>query len=128
MNKRTILPVLIATLWISVSEFARNEFLLKELWIKHYQSMGLVFPAEPVNGLIWGIWSFCFALAVFVISRRFTLWETTALAFLVGFLMMWLVIGNMKVLPLGILPVAIPLSILEAFIASWIVRKFQKGL
>ncbi len=42
-----------------------------------------------------------------------------------GFVMIWLVIGNLDVLPMGILPFAIPLSILEAFVASWIIHKLK---
>ena len=60
--KQTILPILLATIWISISEFARNEFLLKSYWKDHYQSLGLVFPSEPINGAAWGLWSLCFAI------------------------------------------------------------------
>ena len=38
--------------------------------------------------------------------------------------MMWLVTGNMAVLPFGILPVAVPLSLLEVAIAIGILRRF----
>ncbi|MEZ4847304.1 MAG: hypothetical protein R3B93_01450 [Bacteroidia bacterium] len=121
--KKTILPILIATIWISVSEFVRNEFLLKSYWTEHYEALGLVFPSEPVNGAVWGIWSLCLAAFIFIISKRFSLTETTLLAWFAGFVMMWLVVGNMSVLPYGILVFAVPLSLLEAFLASWIIFK-----
>jgi hypothetical protein len=41
--KNTILPILLATVWISISEFVRNEFLLKSYWTDHYESMGWFF-------------------------------------------------------------------------------------
>ena len=41
--KKTILPILLATIWISVSEFLRNELLFKSYWIEHYKNLGLVF-------------------------------------------------------------------------------------
>jgi ABC-type microcin C transport system permease subunit YejE len=50
--RNTILPILLAFVWISLSEFARNEFLLKSYWVEHYESMGLTFPSEPVNGIV----------------------------------------------------------------------------
>jgi hypothetical protein len=53
--KKTILPILTATIWISISEFVRNEYILKSYWIDHYKKMGLNFPSEPVNGAIWGL-------------------------------------------------------------------------
>jgi len=123
--KKIILPILIATIWISISEFVRNEFLLKTYWTDHYESMGLIFPSEPINGAIWGIWSLCFAISIYVIAKKFTLIQTTFISWFVGFVFMWLVIGNMNVLPFGIFPFTIPLSILEAFIASLIIKKVK---
>jgi hypothetical protein len=125
LMKRTVLPILLATIWISVSEFVRNEFLLKDHWTEHYASMGLEFPSEPLNGAIWGVWSLCYAIAIFVISKKFTLGQTTLLAWFIGFVLMWLVVGNLSVLPLDILPFAVPLSLLEAFIAALIISKMQ---
>ncbi|MEJ2594821.1 MAG: hypothetical protein P8100_06770 [bacterium] len=121
--RRTVLPVLLATIWISLSEFVRNEVIVKSYWTRHYENLGLVFPSEPVNGAIWGLWSFLFALSIFIISRKFNLWHTTWLSWLTGFVLMWVVIGNMGVLPFGMLLFAIPLSFLEAFVAALIIVK-----
>jgi hypothetical protein len=123
--KNSILPVLLATIWISLSEFLRNEFILKSFWTDYYEKMGLIFPSEPINGAVWGIWSLCFAIAIFIISKKFSLWQTTFIAWWVGFVLMWLVTGNMDVLPFRILPFAVPLSLLEAFVASLIVFKLN---
>lgn len=123
MIKKAILPVLLATVWIAISEFVRNEFILKSYWTEHYESMGLIFPSDPINGAVWGIWSLCFAIAIYIISQKFSLLQTTFLSWFVGFVLMWLVAGNMNVLPFGILPFAIPLSILEAFVAAFIIVK-----
>jgi hypothetical protein len=123
--KGTILPVLLATLWISLSEFVRNEFMVKSFWTQHYQDLGLVFPSKPVNGALWGIWSLLFAVVVFVLAKKFTLLQTTFLSWFAAFVMMWVVIGNLGVLPYGLLVYAIPLSILESFVASLIVKAFK---
>lgn len=123
--RKTILPVFLATAWISVSEFVRNEFLIKSYWTAHYKNMGLTFPAAPVNGAVWGIWSMLFAIAIFIIAKKFTLIQTALLSWFVGFVLMWFVIGNMGVLPMGILPYAIPLSLLEAFLAAFIIKKLS---
>lgn len=125
--KKAIVPVLLAAVWISISEFVRNEFVLKSYWIEHYQKLGLNFPSEPANGAVWGVWSLCFAIAIYLIAKKFSLIETTFLAWWVGFVLMWLVIGNLNVLPYGILPVAVPLSVLEAFLASYIVHRFSNA-
>lgn len=120
---RPILAILSATVWISINEFLRNQIVLIDHWTGHYSSMGLVFPGEPINGAVWGIWSLCFAIAIHFLARRFGLLETGALAWGVGFVLMWLVVGNMGVLPVSILPYAIPWSLAEAFGAAWIVKK-----
>jgi hypothetical protein len=122
--KKAVLPILLATIWISISEFVRNEFLLKSYWINHYDNLGLAFPSNPVNGAIWGIWSLCFAIAIYIVSTKFTLLQTTILSWFVGFVFMWLVVGNLGVLPYSILPFAIPLSIVEAFLATLIIKQF----
>ena len=126
MLKKTILPILLATIWISISEFVRNELLLKSFWVEYYQKLGLVFPSEPINGAVWGLWSLLFAISIFIISKKFSLIETTLLSWLVGFVLMWVVIGNLNVLPYGILIYAIPLSLLEAFVAALIIKKLFK--
>jgi hypothetical protein len=111
--------------WISISEFVRNEFIAKSYWTGHYEKLGLVFPAEPINGAIWGLWSLLFALAIFIISKKFSLLQTTFLSWFVGFVLMWVVAWNLGVLPVGILFIAVPLSLLEAFVASFIIKKLS---
>jgi hypothetical protein len=123
--KKTVLPVLIATLWISISEFVRNEWLLQSYWTNHYENMGLQFPAEPINGAVWGLWSLCFAIGIFFISKKFSLPATTFIAWLMAFVLMWIVTGNLGVLPFKLLLYAIPLSILETFLAALIIKKLS---
>jgi hypothetical protein len=121
--RKTVLPVFLATVWISVSEFMRNQVLFQSYWVSHYQKLGLAFPSAPINGALWGFWSLCFAVAVFIIAKKFTLLQTFLLSWFVGFVLMWITIGNLGVLPLTLLWFAVPLSLLEAFIAAWIVKK-----
>jgi hypothetical protein len=123
--KNTILPVLLATIWISISEFVRNQFIVASFWTKHYQGLGLKFPSEPVNGAVWGIWSLLFAVAIFIMAKKFTMIQTTFLSWFVGFVLMWVVIGNLGVLPYGLLWYGVPLSILESFIATLIIKKLS---
>ena len=121
--KNTFLPILLATCWISISEFVRNTFLVHQLWLEHFQSKGIEFPEAPVNGAVWGIWSLGMAVFIFILAKKFTLVQTALLAWISGFVFMWMVIGNLGVLPFGILALAIPLSLLEVFLATYIVKK-----
>ncbi len=121
--KTHLLPVMAAMLWISLSEFVRNQWWFSSLWTEHYQHMNLTFPAEPLNGAVWGIWALVFACVLHVLSSKFSFLQTCLLGWLIGFVMMWLVIGNLGVLPFGLLVYAIPLSLLEVVLAVWIDRK-----
>lgn len=121
--RKTILPVLMATIWISISEFVRNEFLFKSYWTDHYDSLGLDFPDAPVNGAVWGLWSLLFAVLIFILNKKFSLAGTTFVSWFAAFVLMWVVTWNLSVLPLNILWFAVPLSLLEAFLAALIIRK-----
>ncbi|WP_241686790.1 hypothetical protein [Leptospira stimsonii] len=61
MFRKIILPVLAAALWIVASEFFRNEILFKSYCVLHYESKGLRFPSEPINGAVWVLWSLSLA-------------------------------------------------------------------
>lgn len=124
-TRSPVVAILIATLWISASEFFRNQVLFTNLWVEHYKSLGLTFPAAPVNGFMWGVWSLVFASLTYAIAQRFSVWHTTLLAWTAGFVLMWLVIGNLDVLPVKLLVGAVPLSLLEAFVTAWIVKRLS---
>lgn len=120
---RHIIAVVLTGIWVNASEFLRNEIFLKHYWVDHYQSLGMTFPSEPLNGMIWVIWGFLFATAIYFISRKFGLLQTTLISWFVGFILMWVVLWNMNVLPAAILVYAVPLSLLEVFIGAFICGK-----
>jgi hypothetical protein len=120
---KAFVPVILSTIIIGVMEFARNEFALKSYWVSHYASLGMVFPSKPLNGALWGVWSLCFAITIYLVSHNRTLVQTTLLSWFAGFVLMWIVTGNMGVLPLEILVFAVPLSLLETFLAALAIKK-----
>jgi hypothetical protein len=124
--KRNLLPIILSGLWITVSEFLRNEFLLKSYWVDHFNSIGLVFETLPVNGILWMIWSFMLAYLILKLREKFSYRETLILSWIPAFVMMWIVIYNLQVLPLMILVFTIPLSLLEIVIAIIIIKKVQE--
>jgi hypothetical protein len=122
---RPALTILLSGIWVNASEFFRNEILLKNYWIGHFKSLGMTFPSEPRNGIVWVVWGFVFAAAIYSLSRSASLLRTTILGWLFGFVMMWLATWNLNVLPLAILLYAVPLSLLETFVASYISQRFS---
>ena len=125
LKYRNITAIILTGIWVNASEFFRNEVLLKTYWINHYRSLGMTFPSEPLNGMIWVAWGFLFAIAIYIISRKFDLIKTTLISWFMAFVLMWIVTWNLNVLPSAILIYAVPLSLLEAFIGSYICIKMS---
>ena len=121
--KRIIMAVAVSGIWINTSEFARNEVLFKRYWLEKYESLGLVFPSATVNNIMWAVWGFVLAGCVVFLARKLTLIGTTLLAWMMAFLMMWIVIWNLSVLPVRLLSVAVPWSIAEVAVAVLIAKK-----
>lgn len=124
--KQHIKPVILITLWVGFSEFLRNELLFKSVWTDHYDKLGVVFPSRPINGALWVIWSVLFAVTIRALAQKFTFRQTILLSWNIGFVMMWVVLGNLAILPPKILFVAIPLSIIETIGATLIATKDSK--
>jgi hypothetical protein len=124
---RSILSVILTGIWVNACEFVRNEVLLKEYWVDHYQSIGMTFPSAPINGMIWVLWGFLFAIAIYFISRKFSLIQTALISWFMAFVLMWLVVFNLNVLPGAILIYALPLSLLEVVVGSYICTRISPG-
>ena len=124
--KKTILPILLAGIWINISETLRWMFLVKPYWLEHHQNLGIVLPEEPVNMIIWMIWGFIFAATIFIFSRKFNLWQTTFFSWFLLLPLLWIVLWNLGLLPEGIVLIAGPLGLIEAFIAALICQKMSR--
>ena len=101
--KKIVLPVLIIGIWINVSETVRWMFLIESYWLEKYQNLNLIFPNETTNLIMWMVWGFLFAALIFILSRKFNLFQTTILSWFVAFVMMWVVVWNVGVLPVKML-------------------------
>jgi hypothetical protein len=119
---RTILAVAASGAWISVSEFARNQLVFQSYWLEKYKSLGVVFPSQMINGAMWGVWSMVLAGAVVYLLTKMKLIQAIIVAWVMAFVMMWVVIGNLDVLPYGLLLFAVPWSIVEVTLAALIAK------
>jgi hypothetical protein len=123
--KNNFFAMFFAGLWIVVSEFVRNEFLLKSFWVEHYSRLNLEFITLPVNGILWTVWSFVFAWIIYKLLSKFAFGEVFCIAWTAGFVLMWFTLYNLQVLPLALLIYAIPLSLLEVWLAQIIILKLK---
>lgn len=122
--KKTILSILLSGIWINISETLRWEFIVKNYWIEHYENLNLLFPVELINNLTWMTWGFSFAIVLFILSRKFNTIQTTFLSWFAVFIMLWIVLWNVDVLPIRMLWIVAPLSLLETYVGALICRKF----
>ena len=121
--KKTILPIILIGLWINISITIGWMLILEGYWIEKYQSMNLVFPTGLINNITWMIWGFLLATTIFILSKKFNLLQTTFLAWFVAFIMMWVIVWNVGVLPTGMLLFNIPNSLFVTFIGTLICKK-----
>jgi hypothetical protein len=124
--KNPIFKIILAGLWITISEFLRNEILFKSYWINHFSARGMQFTTTSLNGVLWMLWSFILAFVIYRMLQRLCFWEVFGLSWLSAFLMMWIVIFNLQVLPVKLLIFAVPLSMLEIVLAEVILRKSKE--
>lgn len=122
---KQLLAIVTAGLWITVSEFLRNELLFKNYWVEHYSWLGLTFETMAINGILWMVWSFGLAYIIYELLKHFSFGKTVFLIWLVAFVLMWITLFNLQVLPLILLIPAIPLGILEVVVATAIIQKVQ---
>jgi hypothetical protein len=61
-----------------------------------------------VNTALWGLWSFMLAGVIVFLLQKLRFLETVVTVWFLAFVMMWIVVGNLNVLPLELLKFAIP--------------------
>ena len=125
--KKSILSILLVGMWINLSETVRWLFLIESYWVDYYQKLDLVFPKGPATGIIWMIWGFLFAILLYVLSNKFNTIQTTLISWVVVFVMLWIVLWNINMLPVKILWIVVPLSFIETYIGAWIYKKRKKN-
>ena len=124
--EKTILPIILIGLWINISITIGWMLILEGYWIEKYQSLNLVFPTGLINNITWMIWGFMLATIIFIISKKFSLWQTTFLAWFVAFIMMWVIVWNVGILPTGMLLFNIPNTLFITFIGALICKRVAK--
>ncbi len=125
LHGKHLAGIVVATAWIGASEFLRNQIVFNSYWTDHYRKLGLTFPSAPIHGAVWGVWSLALAVILYVLTQKFSFWQTVFLGWVNGFVLMWLVIGNLGVLPFSLLWFAVPWSLLEVTGAVWLLSRFK---
>lgn len=118
--KHYLVAIFGAGIWMNINEFVRNELLVKQIWVNGFNDIGLSFPSAPVNGAVWGLWAFIFVTVLAFLTTKFDILKSTTIAWVIGFVLLWIAMWNMGVLPSGILYWAVPWSFFEVYVAALI--------
>jgi hypothetical protein len=126
-TSRSVRQILVVALWINLSETVRRLLFAKPSVDAHFQAMGLTLPNQPANNLLWMLWGAMLAVLVVVLAEKLSLAHTAVLSWVVTYVMTWIVLWNFACLPLDLLWVAVPWTLLHSFVAALIAKKLQGG-
>ena len=124
--KRYLFAILAAGVWMNVSEFIRNELLIKHLWVNGFKEIGLSFPSNPINGAIWGVWAFIFVSILAWLTTKFDALKSTVISWVMGFVLLWIAMWNMGVMPGELLFWAVPWSLIEVYISGSLIKNHHR--
>jgi hypothetical protein len=91
----------------------------------YFKEANLVLPNEPINNILWMVWGIIIAVMIFIISNKFKVLQTTFIVWIAVYVMHWIALWNMAVLPINILWLAVPLTFINVLIGVLISRYFH---
>jgi hypothetical protein len=123
--KKAVLPILLTGIWINISITIVWLLALESYWVAKFQSLNLIFPTGLINNIIWMIWGFMLATIIFILSKKFSQIQTTLIAWFAAFVIMWVIVWNIGVLPTGMLWFNIPFTLFVTLIGAFICKKYK---
>jgi len=125
--KKAIWKILLVSIWINIFETLRWMLFAKPEIDMHFKAANLVLPNEPINNLLWLIWGIIIAVMIFIVSKKFKVLQTTFIVWITVYVMHWIALWNMAVLPLNILWLAVPLTFINVLVGALISKYFQRN-
>ncbi len=123
--KKAIWQILLVSLWINIFESLRWVIFAKPDIEMYFKVANHVLPNQPINNILWMVWGVIIAIMIFIISKRFKLLQTTFIVWITVYVMHWIALWNMAVLPVNILWLAFPLTLINVFIGVLISKYFH---
>lgn len=123
--KKTIWQILLVSLWINIFETLRWVLFAKPLIDDHFKAANLVLPNEPINNLFWLIWGIIIAVMIYIISKKFSVLQTTFIVWIIVYVTHWIALWNFSVFPMNVLWLAVPLTFINIFVGAFICSRFR---
>lgn len=123
--KKTIWQIFVISIWINIFESLRWILFAKPDVDTYFKAANLVLPNQPINNILWLIWGIIIAVMIFIISKKFSVLQTTFIVWITVYVMHWIALWNMTVLPINILWLAVPLTFINVLIGVLISKYFH---
>ena len=114
--KTAIWHIILISLWINISETARWILFSQSHFMKHYHSLNLALPFGPLVLILWLLWGISLSAIIYIISKKFSLLQTTLVIWIMAFPMLWIALYNLNVLPTSMLLLVIPASFISVLV------------
>ena len=124
---KTIWQIFLVSIWINIFETLRWMLFAKPEIDMHFKAANIVLPNEPINNLLWLIWGIIIAVMIFIVSKKFKVLQTTFIVWITVYVMHWIALWNMAVLPINILWLAVPLTFINVLVGALISKYFQSN-
>jgi hypothetical protein len=122
--KKPIWQILLVSIWVNIYESLRWILIAKPDIETHFKAVNLTLPNEPINNILWLIWGVIISAVIYILSKKYTLWQTTFIVWITVYVMHWIALWNCAVLPVITLLHALPLTFINVLVAAFICRKF----
>lgn len=123
--KKAIWQILLVSLWINIFETLRWLLFAKPDIDMHFKGANLVLPNEPLNNILWLIWGIIISVMIFIISKKYSVLKTSFIVWITVYVLHWIALWNMAVLPINILWLAVPLTFINVLIGVLISKYFH---
>jgi hypothetical protein len=124
---KAIWQIFLVSIWINIFETLRWMLFAKPEIDMHFKAANIVLPNEPINNLLWLIWGIIIAVMIFIVSKKFKVLQTTFIVWITVYVMNWIALWNMAVLPINILWLAVPLTFINVLAGALISNYFQSN-
>ena len=124
---KTIWQIFLVSIWINIFETLRWMLFAKPEIDMHFKAANIVLPNEPINNFLWLIWGIIIAVMIFIVSKKFKVLQTTFIVWITVYVMNWIALWNMAVLPINILWLAVSLTFINVLVGALISKYFQSN-
>ncbi|SOB91110.1 hypothetical protein SAMN05877809_101295 [Rhodobacter sp. JA431] len=122
--KSSLTPIVAGWVWISACEFGINSYWLQSEWEDYFGALGVDYPGEPMQLLVWAGWALLYALCLRMLLVRFGGLFAGLISWFMVFGLMFVALGNINLMTQDFLTLIVPATLAEAVSAALVMNVF----